>query len=266
MRWVCVLLTVCAAGATAFGQISADSVVAYTEGSGVDTGYNNPNAALGLPQSDTGYGILTPFNAAYSADQLVGIGAGGSLELHLSAPVPVGPGATLGVHAGIGLSDYDYPDGQAGDGSTSEPLLYTNPRQADVSVSPDGVNWESLGLVTFDNPTNYYSQGVTTPSEQFTPGTAVADFAQPFTASLTDFESQDWSQILTLLDGSAGGTWLDLSGTGFSSVSYVEFSVPDGAQYPMYLESVVGVPEPAAGALLAAALVILTARRRDLTI
>ena len=37
-----------------------------------------------------------------------------------------------------------------------------------------------------------------------------------------------FSTILTKLNGSAGGTWLDLSGTGLTQINYIQFSEPTG--------------------------------------
>src|SRR5207248_2661923 len=61
----------------------ADTVVSYAPGS-VSGGYQNSSSALGKPTADTGFGLLTPFNAAFSAGHMVGVGAGGSLTLHLA--------------------------------------------------------------------------------------------------------------------------------------------------------------------------------------
>ncbi len=233
----------------------ADSVVRYDAGG--DT-YTTASAALGLPNADTGFGLLTPFNAAWQDSDLVGISAGGSLELHLSQPLST-RGRTLGVHAGVGLADMNWPNGTAGG-------LYTSPRQATVGVSGDGTNWVSLGVVSFDTPTNYYSQGVTTPGYQAAagPGAVVADFSKPFDGAEDDFTGQNWSGILDLLDGSAGGTWLDLSGTGLSQVNYVKFDVADGQR--MLVDSVVGVavPEPAAGLVLLTVAGLALVRRRGI--
>jgi hypothetical protein len=112
-----------------------------------------------------------------------------------------------------------------------------------VSVSKDGVTWKSLGAHEFDIPTNYYAAGITTPGYQPTPGTTVADFTKPFLGPASDFESKDWSGVLSTLNGSAGGDWLDLSGTGLDAVNYVRFDVT-GAGQKMYVDSVVGIPVP----------------------
>ena len=246
--------------------ITASQVISYTPGTGAIPGYTTSAAALGLPTADTTFGLLTPFNAAFDPSQIVGIGAGGSLVLKLSEPVSTGAGLTLGVHAAVGLADYSYPNGQAGDGSPSFPLLYTGPRTATLSVSSDDITFKPVGTFTFDNPTNYYSQGIDTPGLQFVPDDSnqVADFAQPFSGTSASFTNEGWTQVLSTLDGSAGGNWFNLSGLGLSSVSYVEFTVPDGDV--MYVDSVVGdpvsVPEPATLAIFPVASLLLLKRPR----
>jgi hypothetical protein len=67
--------------------------------------------------------------------------------------------------------------------------------------------------------------------------------------------------MLPLLDGSAGGTWLDLSSTGLASVGFVRFEVPQGADYRLVLDAVTAIPEPGALLPLVGALALLRRRR-----
>jgi len=236
----------------------ASSVVSYAPGAGIGASYQDPNAALGMPAGDTSFGVLTPFNAAFLGSHIVGIGPGGSLVLQLgqSAPAGAAAGATIGVHAAVGLTDRDWPNGNAG--AMAEP--YTNPRSAEVLVSDDGTRWHSLGSRTFGIPTNFYSQGVTTPGLQMEPGTQVADFTKPFTRPLSDFDAKAWPAILTLLDGSAGGEWLDLSTVPYPAVNFVRFDADTGQT--MYVDAVAVIPEPGAlGAVVFAGVAL--ARRRS---
>jgi hypothetical protein len=233
----------------------ATGVVNYTPGSLVSPSLNNPGSALGIPTSDTGFGVLTPFNPAFAASDIVEIGPGGSLVLQLGAPAPTGAGRTLGVHAAVGLVDTDFPNGNPGPTAT----LFTQPRSATVLVSDDNVRWHSLGAITFDLPTNFYSEGVTTPGFQDAPGTLVADFTKPFAHTLADFNGRNWSQILTLLDGSAGGTWLDLTGVPYPAVNYLRFDVTTGQR--MILDAVAVVPEPVGAAVVVGSIVPLLRRR-----
>lgn len=219
---------------------------------------DNPAAAAGAlgktaaftpaaPEWGTPAYVVTPFNATYAADDLVAIGDGGRLVLKLGQPAQVGAGRTLGVHAGVGLIDGNWPNGTILGPATP----YSAFRSADVRVSGDGVNWVLLGSdLVFELPTNWYAAGVITPGAQETAGTAEADFTKPFGGTLSDFDDGGWSDTLAVLDDSAGGTWLDLSGVPLAAVNYVEFSV-SGADEVMYVDAVVAVPEPAyAGAVL----------------
>lgn len=239
---------------------SADGVVSYVPGS-APSSHQTPATALGELNPDTnagqsfGYGALTPFNAAYQGSQMVGIGAGGSLTLHLAAPA-----AKIGVHAGVGLNDVRYPDGQ----NTAPASTYTNLRQSLVEISADGLNFVSLGTITFDSPSNFFDEGVTSPSLQSTPGTHDADFDKPFSGALSDFDGKDWAGTLDVLDGSAGGEWLDLSSALPEGASFVRFSVPLEQPDAMFVDAVavVPVPEPAGLLALAAVPVLLLTRRR----
>lgn len=281
----------------------ADQVVSYSAGAEVPStywgqSYAGPGSSwssgpgLGLPvgsiglAGNTGEGIfaddsfVTPFGAQYNPAYLVGLGgAGGYLEVHLSKPVPT-TGYTLGVHAGVGLYDVGFPNGAMtgsfGPGGTtsSTASTYTDPRSAEVLVSAvggtDPANWVALNNgnpITFDAPTNYYTD-LSDPYST-TPGTHIANFDQPFLVNglpgtLASFDGNlDWQQTLAVLDGSAGGTWLDLSHTGLSQVNYVAFETTPGEV--MYVNAVVGVvPEPGALAMLVLPLVLsLRTRRRS---
>jgi hypothetical protein len=111
-------------------------------------------------------------------------------------------------------------------GTASDPVMAFGDDPVSIEVSADGSQWASLGQVTIDRPTNYYVDAAN-PYLSSGAGLTAADFSKPFTAPLSDFAGKTWPQVLALLDGSAGGTWLDLSSTGLSEVSYVRFSVAD---------------------------------------
>jgi hypothetical protein len=224
----------------------ADQIVSYAPGTLTDPTYDNPSAALGglNPVTGTFAGTnyyLTPFDPAYSSSDLVEIGAGGSLILKLSQTASTN-GYTIGVHTGFGLDDANYPEGM-----NTNPASYTNYwlRQADVLVSADGVNWGDLGTITFDNPSNYYA-GSTTNAEGLTPGVGpLANTGEPFLGSLSSFNGQNWQGTLSVLNGSAGGTWLNLSGVTdengnpITGVNYIEFVVPSNPP----IDPTMGYPE-----------------------
>jgi hypothetical protein len=231
--------------ASATGISTAQSVVpeGYTPGdfspTGTSTTFQNSSAALGALNGDTGYGGLTPFNPPYAASHIVGVGAGGSLTLQLSEPVPA-TGRTLGVFANNGVIDVSSDaSGQAGNpAATFSPL----PR-AVVSVSYDGVNFNTLNggaPITFDNPTNYYLDAPIVAPYQM-PGTQVAAQQKPFLGNLASFNGQAYTQIKTTLNGSAGGTWIDTSAAALPAINYVRFDVPAGSSDRLIVDSVAGM-------------------------
>jgi hypothetical protein len=211
----------------------ASQVISYVSGTLADPTYNNPSVALGGLDPVTGsFGgqtyYLTPFDPTFSSSELVEIGAGGSLVLKLAQTASTN-GYTLGVHTGFGLADANYPNGV-----NSNPASYTNSwvRRADVQISADGVNWGDLGPITFNSPSNY-DAGTATDPEGLTPGVApAADPSQPFLGSLNSFDSENWQSTLATLNGSAGGTWINLTGVTdqngnpITGVNYVKFAVP----------------------------------------
>ena len=243
----------------------AVEVVSYTPGTLPDalSSYTQADAALGrtndfnpaFPDFDVPASIVTPFNATYTTDDLVAIGTGGSLVLRLDEPA----GDALGVHTGVGLNDAAYPSGQTGPTA----LAYTGLRQAGLRVSSDGVTFVDVAPsgTIFDVPTNVFADAPGPYAE--TAGNVEADFSQPFFGTLSDFDNQDFAGVLDVLDGSAGGTWFDLSGTGLGEINYVEFFVDEPGQ-TMVLDGVgvAGVvPEPATlGGLLVLGTLLL--RRR----
>jgi len=118
------------------------------------------------------------------------------------------------------------------------------------------------GPVSFDAPSNYYADLGASPSGTSTPGPIVADASKPFTGHLNDFSGRDWTATKALLNGSAGGTWLDFSATGLPAVQYVRFEVPAGAGYRMVVDAVSTVPEPVGATIIAMVAVAMGRRKR----
>ena len=248
-----------APGAVA-APVSAAEVVSYAPGTARED-FRNAAAALGLPSGDTTFGALTPFNPPFSNEHIVLVGAGGELTLRLSAPVTPRAGHEIGVFANNGLVDAS----PAGTGTATSPVSTFSPAPAArVSVSADGRQFVPLAggaLVAFANPTNFYTDtSITNYSAPL--GSAPADFSRPFAGALSDFAGLAYDEMLTLLDGSAGGTWLDVSGTGLPAVQYVRFEVPAGADVRMVVDAVTAVPEPAALSLLLLPAILLRRRVR----
>ena len=254
---LCSGVAVLAACPAARAVVTAAEVVDYQPGSA--TSFTNPAAALGLPVGDTTFGALTPFNPAFKPEHIVIVGAGGSATLRLLSPVPAGgAGPEVGVFSNNGIIDVS-ADGSGRAGTPA--ATFSPPGVARVSVSADGVTFVPLDgeALVFDNPTNFYTD-VTIDNYSAPLGNAVADFAKPFGGTLSSFSGLTYPQMLQLLGGSAGGTWLDVSSTGLSSVQFVRFDVPAGAGQRLVLDAVTAVPEP--GLLCIPAVAFLALRRR----
>jgi hypothetical protein len=239
----------------------ADTVVSYTQGNGVASGYNDPSAALGAPTTFIGYQNADPFNPPYQSSDLVGIGTGGSLTLQFNTPIQNNPDNPYGLdfiifgHAGFNITNGDYSGGGITDGS-----LFTG-GTADVSVS-----------VSSDGSTFYTLNPSLTPSvDGLFPTDASGNPFLPVNPSLTaaDFAGQDLAGIESLYNGSAGGAGFDIAwaingsdqSISLPSIDYIRLDVlNDGT--PAYIDAVSVVPEPTTGALLLSGVGLLWLQRR----
>jgi hypothetical protein len=244
-----------------------------------DPGYQTLAAAINPPQgytgTDAGYdfpGVVTPFNPEYDYDQITVLGQGDSIELQFPVTVKPTGGLDIGVFTNVGLNDSDWPDGIADNPAD----LFSNPNNAVVQVSGDGTHWVALNggnPVAFTIPTDYYSNNASltpTPSNEVTvpAGAVEADFGKPFAGSLSTFSGENYAEIEASLNGSAGGMWLSLGGTGLSGVDYIEFQIPDDGVSQLGLDAVSInetnpglVPEPGGPSLLAAGGLMMLMRR-----
>ncbi len=253
----------------------AGAVVDYTQGTPppAASGLNNPAVALGAPAAIVSPGspyqaIFSPFNPAFEASDIVAIGTGGQLTLQLSHYVAINraPGnPEIGVWENVGIADENYPNGLAGD-----PPFFFGTNSAVVQVSPDNVTWYSLNggaPILFGLPGNYFTNA-TTPFDSNAPANPqYADFGKPFLGTQADFNNKNFSQILTLLDGSAGGNWLDLDSLpmAVTQVGYIRFSGTSELEIDAVAintsQQGAPVPEPTS-ALLAGMAFALCATRR----
>jgi hypothetical protein len=205
------------------------AVVSYDAGTTPSSGFTTASAAVGEPERFTGEGvfpgIVSPFNPPYRPNEIVSVGEGGHITLRLSHyALPQAAGPEIGVFENVGLV-FNSTTGGAG------PTAATfGDDRAQVDVSDDGLNWISLGNIEFNIPSNGYTD-VTDPFAT-APGTSPSDFQKPFAGGLSSFNGLPFSDssgadILDVLAGSGGGTWLDISSTGLSQVGFIRFSVAD---------------------------------------
>ena len=209
----------------------ADAVVSYTPGSGVNPTFTDPNAALGAPSRVNPFGEpVDPFDPPYGTNQIVSLGAGGSLTLHLATPIVNDPSHPFGIdfivfaNAGFIITNGDFSGGGITDGS----LFGNNPNAGGtlVSVSADGLNFFRL------DPSR--ARGV----DGLYPTDASGNPFIPVNPVLTnaDFAGQGLAGIRARYNGSAGGTPFDLNdaidGAGNSvllpGVTYVKIDVFQG--------------------------------------
>lgn len=211
----------------------AGAVVDYLPGTlpPAAAGLTNPLSALGSPAPIVGTtigfpNVFSPFSPAFESADLAAIGTGGRLTLQLQNYVLIDrtPGVReIGVWENVFVNDAAYPNGTA---TASNSLLGGN--SAVVEVSADNVTWYSLNSgapIAFHMPGNYFTNaGPYDPAAPASP--APADFGKPFVAVETDFHGKTYPQILALLDGSAGGTWLDLDSVpvAVTQIGFIRFS------------------------------------------
>jgi hypothetical protein len=240
----------------------ASEVVSYLAGSNIPAGYDDPLVALGSPARSTGSGAfdgdVTPFNAPYASDDVVAIGAGGSLVLRFDNAVvddasnPFGidllifGNTFLGIDFGTGLADG---------------VVFAEP--ARIALSQDGSTWFDVGGVladalfptlAYNDPTGPFSFG----------GTSPTSYTRPVDPSLTaaSFQGLDTAQIAALYAGSGGGTGVDLAPLGLGWIQYVRIWQPEGDLYAAEIDGIADVPEPSPAWLAALLAFSSLARRR----
>lgn len=233
LAWICALVGMGMAAAEAQAAWFASKVVSFDAGStpAIDftTGepFDIPAAALGEPHDligqDAGFpNVLSPFSPPFERDEIVSIGEGGHITLQLARYALVGGGPAIGVFTNVGMIDADYPSGL-----NTDPAFAFGVDDALVEVSEDGVNFVSLGTVTFEMPSNYYLNAGpfdTIPPQE--PLRADLGLANPV-GSLSDFDGVTHAQMLNLFAGSGGGTWLNLDAAGLRRIGFIRFTVPD---------------------------------------
>jgi len=265
----------------AFAGTTATQVINFNAGAG--SSRTDASAALGAPALSNAYGAVTPFNPAFDNSDIVTLGSGGSLTLKLGSPVAISGSAKLGVFDNTGVADespatfdenFNYTSG--GTGLAGSPPFAFGGGAGYVSVSNDGSTWYTKTAsgwtlstlatpesVTLSSITNAYADN-TINLGQGSIGTIASDYLKPTAVTVNDLSGLPYSDssgndILHLLNGSAGGTWLDLSTVPTASVQYVKFDAPEGSR--VVIDAVSAVPEPAVLGLIGLAATVLRRRR-----
>ena len=241
---------------TAFGQF-ADTVISYNSGTGFAAGFTNATTALGAPASGTS---INPFSPAFRNTQLVSLGAGGWLTLHLSTPILNAASNPFGVDFIIfGNSGFTITNGNfSGGGITDGSLFGNNTGSTRVEVSADGANWFTLNPALAPTVDGLFpTDGGGNPQLPVNPALTGASFA-----------GLGLSGIRSLYAGSTGGTGFDLAwaqdangdSASLTSADFVRIDVLSGKSE---IDAISVVPEPSmfAMALLGAALLGLQRRK-----
>jgi len=237
----------------------ADSVVAYTPGTGVASSYADPSHALAAPTTFIGYQNADPFNPPYASSDLTAIGPGGSLTLQFNTPIRHDSAHLFSLdfiifgHAGFLITNGNYSGGGITDGS----LFTGGTASTRVSVSADGLNFYTLNPALAPNVDGLF------------PTDASGDFHLPVNPALTgaSFAGEDLTGIRALYAGSGGGAGYDLAwaedGSGQSvtlpEANFVRIDVLSGTAY---VDAVSIVPEPGTWSLVALGVAALVGGRK----
>jgi hypothetical protein len=242
-----------------FGQY-AGSVISYNAGTGAASGFDQPSSALGEPSRVTNHqfgGPVDPFNPPFLAEQLVSIGAGGSLTLQMAAPIrndvanPFGLDFIVYGNAGFIFSDFVA-------GKTDGTLFGADATSTRVSVSADNVTYFTLDTSLAPIFDSYF------------PTDGQGTFGQPVNPALANaasFNGDTLTEIRAKYAGSAGGTGFDLAwardGSGnaiaLDSINYVRLEVLAGKAE---IDGLAAVPEPSTWALLGLGVAAVISKRR----
>ncbi|HYF14314.1 MAG TPA: hypothetical protein VD971_04495 [Phycisphaerales bacterium] len=238
----------CALGTAALAGPSdpwADEVMSFNAGAGANPAHPNPNASLGSPERFTGEGVfpgtVTPFASAYGGNEIVSIGAGGSLVVRFDEPVRNDPGNPYGIDLIVFGNTFFYDP-------SFEPIATALWEPGGrIEVSADGADWELAPGVNADGlfPTLGYTDEAS-PFGSAAPGQVPTDFTKPVNPAFA-WQGQDLAGLIAGYDGSGGGAGVDIGALGFSEISYVRVSLPAGTPGKFEIDAfsdVTAVPSP----------------------
>ena len=281
--------TVTAIAGTASAEF-ATAVQSFNQGTvafaGSGSTYSDATKATGQPNRITGFGPVTTFNPPYEPSEIVAVGLGGQITLELPAAVPVTPGSLqVGIFHAAGLNDPSFSSQAESPARTFAGREFGADRTAVVEVADVLGNFKSLGRVVFTQSTQGFANQ--TDGYSYPTSPVPSDFNKPFAGSLSSYNGLNQAQITELLDGSAGGTWLDLTpevAGEIGEIRYVRISDPKwqvigggledsrvssydptfSKPADLFVDGVNVIPEPATLGVVVAAVVILASggRRR----
>ncbi len=222
----------------AAGDPFADAVTAFVPGVGGTPGFNVPLATLGSPTRCTGEGffpgVVSPFNPPYLIEEIISLGAGGSIVVEFFEPLlddPANPfGIDLLIFGNTGFIDFDFPAGLIGG-------LFSDDGGV-VEVSEDGVEFVLVEGAVADGlfPTlGYLDSG----PFDLEPGLVQSDFTRPVAPAhgRMPLEGTDFATLVAMYDGSGGGAGIDLASTGLKAIRFVRVSVSVGSRLSVEIDA-----------------------------
>jgi hypothetical protein len=219
----------------------ADTVSHFDPGLGGAPGYDEASTVLGAPTRWTGEGtetptVVSPFAPAWMPDEIVSIGAGGSITVAFETPILDDPdnlfGIDLIVFGNAGFIDMAWPAGVCGG-------LFGADGGA-ISLSEDGVSWVVVENVAADGPWPTLGWLDAGPYDE-SPGQIPSDPTRPVDPAL-DVASVDGfthDELVALYNGSAGGAGIDLQSAGLASAIAVRIDVPEDAFLSVEIDALV---------------------------
>lgn len=235
----------------------ASSLVNYVQGNGASAGYDDPTTALGEPSRVTSGpfgGPVDPFAPAYQKNQLVSVGAGGSLTVGFADPIRNDPSNPFGIdflvfaNSGFAVTNaYDENFNPIGTPAT-DGSLFGSGATTRVSVSTDGLTFFTL------------SPELSPAIDALFPTDGSGDFSKPVNPGLkpSDFAGLTLEGIRVLYAGSGGGAGFDLSWARdaagapipVDNIRFIRVEVTGGKAEIDGFSVVHSVPEPTTWAML----------------
>lgn len=255
------------AGIASAGNPFAVEVVQFDGGAGGVPGFESASSALGSATRFTSPNspfpsVVSPFSPPFGADEIVSIGAGGSLTLRFESVIRDAANHAFGldfiVFANAGFIETSYPNGVVGDAPT---LLGTGAAVL-VEASADGSAWETVQTRPLDLfPTLGYRDAGPFDTA---PGSIETDFrvAMDPSLGLDDIAGLDYAGLVALYGQSGGGVGFDLGLSGLGEASFLRFTHAGSAGETFQIDAVSVIPAPATTSLVLSGACSVLRRRR----